>query len=136
MVQAVRFPDAEEVWITYLADRLDIPVGSRLIPDPRFVRVLRAGGNRQNLKMDQPQMVFDCYAEDDAQAALLAADVRAIVHAAEGREVSLGVRAKKMRDVTGPSNVPDDEHDSSRYSFTVMTGLSGQVVDTNILKGN
>lgn len=133
--EAVRFPDSEDVWINYLAERLDIPVGSRLFEEPRFVRVLRAGGNRQNIVMDMPQMVFDVYGEDEAVAAGLAADVRAIVHAAEGKTMAPGIVAKRFRDVTGPSNVPDEEHPSSRYSFTVMTALTGVVVNTDTLKG-
>lgn len=133
---AIRFPDSEDVWINYLNERLDIPVGSRLFEAPRFVRVLRAGGNRQNIVLDMPQMVFDVYGEDEFVAAGLAADVRAIVLAAEGTFLAPGVKAKRFRDVTGPSNVPDDEHPSSRYSFTVMTALSGVLVDSDTLKGN
>lgn len=135
MPESVRFPDSEDVWINYLAERLDIPVGSRLFEEARFVRVLRAGGNRQNLVTDMPQMVFDIYAEDEALAAGLASDVRAIVHAAEGTRMAPGIVAKRFRDVTGPSNVPDEEHPSSRYSFTVMTALTGVVVNTDTLKG-
>lgn len=136
MAKTVRFPDSEDVWINYLAERLDIPVGSRVFDAPRFVRVLRAGGNRQNLVMDLPQMVFDVYGEDEGVAAGLAADVRAVVHAAEGTLMAPGITAKHFRDVTGPSNIPDEEHPSSRYSFTVMTALSGVVLDTDTLRGN
>lgn len=133
--QAVVFPDAEDVWINYLADMLDSPIGSNLFPDVKFVRVLRAGGTLMNKVTDNPQMVFDCYDADAALAAKFAADTRALVFAAEGCVIAPGVKVKALRHVTGPSQLTDEETESSRYSFTVMTALSGVAVNTDDLKG-
>lgn len=127
------FPDAEDAWATYLRPLLGgLKVGTRSRSDAKFVKILRIGGNASSPRgraiMDGAQMAFECYAEDDAQAAEFAAVVRAFVHAAEGSEIAPGVFFKRLRDVSGPSNIPDEEHSSSRYSFTVMTDLRARVV--------
>lgn len=127
-MQGIAFPEAEDAWITFLAARTAFPVGTKTRAAVQFVKVLRAGGNRRLLMLDAAQMIFECYAADDAVAARFARTVRALVHSAEGSEIVPGVRCKKIRDVSGPSNIPDQEHESSRYSFTVMTDLRGQVV--------
>lgn len=130
------FPDAEAAWITFLAGRLPVPVSNRVLDTrddedvlvtPRFIRVLRAGGNRYNKMIDQPQMIFECYAEHDDVASALAREARAHVHSAEGLEIAPGVFCKRLRDVTGPSNIPDEQPTRSRYSFTVMTGLRAEL---------
>ena len=136
MVQGFAFPNAEDAWQKYLQARVAFKVGTRVRDDVQFVRLLRAGGNRSIKVLDSPQMIFECYAEDDHVAAEFARSVRALVHAAEGTEIVPGVHCKKLRDVTGPSNVSDNQHDSSRYSFTVMTDLRGQpVADLTTLEG-
>lgn len=127
-MQGIIFPDAEDAWQKFLAARLNVPVGTKQRPEARFVTLLRAGGNRRNKVLDSPQMIFGCYAEDAAAAAKFASHVRALVHSAEGSEIAPGVHCKKLRDVSGPSDIPDEEHDSTRYSFTVMTELRGQSV--------
>lgn len=130
--QLLRFPSAEKAWQSYLQARLTAKVGTRTRPDVSFVKILRAGGNAPSIRgmaiLDSPQMIFECYHEDDDKAAEFAGTVRAIVHAAEGSEIAPGVYFKRLRDVSGPSNIPDEEHNSSRYSFTVMTDLRAQVV--------
>lgn len=136
MVQGVAFPDAEDAWVNYLQPLLAVKVGTRTRKDVKFVKVLRAGGNRSNKVLDTPQMIFECYDEDDAKAASFARTVRALVHAAEGTQIVPGVFCKRQRDVTGPSNISDSQHDSSRYSFTVMTDLRGQIIaDLMTLEG-
>lgn len=128
-MQGIIFPDAEEAWVQYLKPRLGgVKVGTRGRKDGKFVKILRAGGNRSNKMLDSPQMIYECYDVDDAKAAAFAAYVRALVHAAEGTAIAPGVHCKKLRDVSGPSYINDEEHDSSRYSFTVMTDLRGQPV--------
>lgn len=136
MTQGVVFPDAEDVWQRFLKPKLAYKVGTKTRADVQFVKVLRAGGNSRLKVIDSPQMIFECYAEDDAKAAEFARTVRALVFAAEGTEIVPGVVFKKLRDVTGPSFVNDSQHDSSRYSFTVMTELRGTVVaDLMTLEG-
>lgn len=134
-MQGVEFPDAEDAWQIYLEGKLGgIPVGTKQRAAAKFVKILRAGGNRRNRVLDAPQMIFECYDEDAAKAAKFASYVRALVHSAEGTEIAPGVRCKRQRDVSGPSDIPDSEHDSVRYSFTVMTELRGRVVPD--LEGN
>lgn len=129
MGQLLRFPSAEKAWVTFLAGVLaGVKVGTRTRKETKFVKVLRAGGNRASLVTDGAQMIFECYDEDDDMAAEFAAEVRAIVHGAEGSEIAPGVYFKRLRDVSGPSNITDEEHSSSRYSFTVMTDLRAKVV--------
>lgn len=127
-MQGILFPDAEDAWQRYLEARLTAPVGTRSRPDPKFVKILRAGGHRGNKVLDSPQMIYECYDVDDQKAAEFARLVRALVHAGEGSEIVPGVYCKRQRDVTGPSYINDEEHSSSRYSFTVMTDLRGQPV--------
>ena len=135
-MEGVLFPDAEDSWQKYLAGRLTVPVGTRTRTDAAFVKVLRAGGNRSNKVLDSAQMIFECYDTDDALAAALARKTRALVHGAEGTEIAPGVHCKRLRDVSGPSNITDEEHQSSRYSFTDMTDLRAQIVpDLAALEG-
>lgn len=144
-MQGIAFPDAEAAWITFLNGRLDVPVSNRVLDSrddedrlvtPKFIRVLRAGGNRYNKMIDQPQMIFECYGEFDDEASALARDARAHVHSAEGLEIAPGVFCKRLRDVTGPSNIPDEQPHRSRYSFTVMTGLRAETVNLSDMKGS
>lgn len=135
------FPDAEAAWIHFLADRFGgrFPITNRVLDErdpetddlvePVFIRVLRAGGNRYNKMIDQPQMIFECYGEFDDEASALAREARAHVHSAEGLEIAPGVFCKRLRDVTGPSNIPDEQPNRSRYSFTVMTGLRAETTE-------
>lgn len=136
-MQGLIFPDAEAAWIYYLGGRLVVPVTNRVLDkrgendellEPRFMRVLRAGGNRFNKMIDMPQMIFECYGEFDDEASQLAREARAHVHAAEGLEIAPGVFCKTLTDVTGPSNIQDEQPNRSRYSFTVMTGLRAETV--------
>lgn len=129
MVQVIVFPDAEQAWIDYLQPLLGCKVGTRVRADARFVRLLRAGGNRSRKMLDSPQIIFECYDVDDDAAAAMAKNVRALVHAAEGTTIGPGAHVKRLRDVSGPSNVSDKQHDSSRYSFTVMTDFRGQAAE-------
>lgn len=135
-MQGEVFPVAEAAWQQYLSGRLLAKVGTRTRPDAQFVKILRAGGNHRNKILDRAQMIFECYHEDDALAAKFAATVSALVFAAEGSEIAPGVHCKKVESVSGPSNIYDEQHPSSRYSFTVMTDLRARSVpDLMALEG-
>lgn len=124
----IKFPDAEKAWIHYLTAKTGEKVGTRVPKQPRFIRLMRAGGNRSVKVLDSAQMIFECYDTDDELAAEFASDTRALVHAGEGQEIAPGVFCYRQRDVSGPSYINDEQHPSSRYSFTVMTDLRGQSV--------
>lgn len=124
--EQVVFPDATDLLVTYLDGELTEHVGSR-IPNPRpttFVRVLRTGGPKRNLVTDQPQMTFESWGDDDAEAADLAQQVRSLVNALPGQIVD-GVPVYRVDELSGPANLPDPLSSQSRYTQSFAIALRG-----------
>jgi hypothetical protein len=124
--EPVFFADAEAAWRTYLDGLVDVPVSVH-VPNPRpdsFVRVIRTGGPRANVVVDDVQLTFECWAGTTVAAAALASVVRAHVNAAQGTHVG-GVWCGHVREMGGPGNLPDPSTDQYRYSWSVMAAMRG-----------
>jgi hypothetical protein len=122
--QPVVFADAEAAWRTYLDALLDVPVSVK-VPNPRpdsFVRVIRTGGPRKTISVDDVQLTIECWASDTVTAAELALETRSYVNAAQGGHVG-GVWCGMVREMGGPANLPDPSTDQYRYSWTVMAAM-------------
>ena len=120
------FPDAEDVWVRYIAAKLEEPdtrVSTETQPDARFVKIVRVGGVARSMFTDEPTIAFECYDTyaDDAMA--LTQRVRAIVSNARGRQLVDGIVCKGYTEFSGPANLPDPNHESTRYSWTAATAL-------------
>lgn len=127
MSEAVIFPDVEALLVAYLTPLLGgVEVGTQ-IPNPRpdtFVRVTRVGGARRDRITDQPLVVVQAWATDEAAAQNLGARAQAHVFALE--QTSVGdsyVRA--VREVGGFQAVPDPLSGTPRYQFTAQLDTRG-----------
>jgi len=124
--EPIFFPDAEAAWRTHLDTLLDVPVSVQ-VPNPRpssFVRVIRTGGPRANVVVDNVQLTIECWADTTVAAAALASVVRAHVNAAQGGPVG-GVWCGRVAEMGGPANLPDPSTDQYRYSWSVMAAMRG-----------
>jgi hypothetical protein len=140
--EVIVFPDATELFADHLRVELDergytdLHVGTR-IPNPRpdrFVRVLRTGGTRRNLVVDESQLTIEAWAESEQVAQDMAQLARAIVGAARG-DVLDGVPIYRVDDVTGPGALPsgpvytpDPISQQPRFSFSMLVACRGAVV--------
>lgn len=131
---AILFPDAAAVACSWLAENLpvqgfSVPVGTR-VPDPRpaaFVRVLRTGGPQDTPVTDWAQLTVEAWANDEAEAADLAAMCRALLMSTPGHVVA-GTPVCGYQEFTGPQNMPDPTSAQPRYSFTIRLRLRGSAL--------
>jgi hypothetical protein len=127
VAEVVVFPDAVYEVASYLAAKLaargnTAPVVSR-VPDPRpaaFVRVLRTGGPRRNLVVDDAQITVEAWALTDEAAQDLAQLCRGILLASPGDGL-----IRDVDEVGGPGLQPDPDTDTPRYVFTHVVALRG-----------
>lgn len=97
------------------------------VPDPRperFVRVLRAGGARDGLVVDDALLLVEAWAESDYESARLAAAARAVVNAMQGSVID-GVTVYTVTELSGPTNLPDPVSAQSRHTWTVEISCRG-----------
>lgn len=128
MVEIVLFPDAIAAVIDYLAAQLaarsnTTPVYSR-VPTTRpatFVRVLRTGGPRRNLVVDDAQITVEAWAASDAAAHDLAQLCRGILLAAPGDAALV----RDVQELGGPALQPDPDSETPRYVFSLVFSLRG-----------
>lgn len=134
MNETIVFPDATSVTIDYLLDRLaehaeTIPV-VKDIPDPRparFVRVLRLGGPRRNLVVDQATLAVESWDDDPAGAMDLAQLVRGLLHAAEGVTED-GTTIYTVDEFSGPAELPDPLSNQPRVTQQFSIGFRGSAL--------
>jgi hypothetical protein len=140
--EVIVFPDATELFADHLRVELDergypdLHVGTR-IPNPRpveFVRVIRTGGTRRNLVVDETQLTVECWAGSEQVAQDMAQLARAVIAAARG-DVLDGVPIYRVDDVTGPGALPsgpvytpDPISQQPRFSFSMLVACRGAVV--------
>lgn len=128
MPEIVVFPDAVDKVVDYLAAQLAArsnatPVYSR-VPTTRpasFVRVIRTGGVRRNLVVDDAQITIEAWAPSDEAAHDLAQLCRGILLAAPG--VATAVR--DVQELGGPGLQPDPDSETPRYVFSHLVSLRG-----------
>lgn len=128
-MEVILFPDAEHLVTTYLSAQLHalglpIPVVTR-VPASRpgtFVRVMRTGGVRRSLILDNPQITVEAWAETEADAIVLAAWCRGILESAQTIET---VPIYDVAELSGPANLPDPKTAQTRYTATYMLLVRG-----------
>jgi hypothetical protein len=127
----ILFPDATETCIGYLTDILPdygetCPV-IKNTPNPRparFVQVFRTGGPRHNLVVDGAQLTVECWADTDAEAADLAALVRAALLAIRSDVIGT-VTFYKVDELAGPADLPDLDSNQARMTWSVIAYVRG-----------
>lgn len=122
MAEVITFPDAEALIVSYLDALIPEKVATK-VPDPRpaaLVRVMRTGGVRRAMTIDNPQITVQAWAATEVAASELIQRVRGLIHAAE----SFGtVEVLKVDEFSGPANMPDPLTTHPRYSFTLSITL-------------
>jgi len=128
MAEIVVFPDAVAAVIGYLSAELTArsnaaPVYSR-VPTTRpatFVRVIRTGGPRRNLVVDDAQITVEAWATTDQAAHDLAQLCRGILLAAPGDAALV----RDVQELGGPALQPDPDSETPRYVFSHVVSLRG-----------
>lgn len=122
-------PDAVGWAVAALNPKLTPPVGGRVPTGAdSFVRVQRTGGGDGSRVSDLPQLTFECYAGDDAAAAVLANLCRAQLKALVGSTLD-GVLCYRVN-AAGVSDRPDPRSpELSRYAFTAEIHLRNAIME-------
>lgn len=128
MTERIEFPDAVELVLGAIAAELPaIPTGTR-VPASRpaaFIVARRSGGERTSIVTDTAVVTVEAWSDGPAEAADLAEQCRAIIHAMEGSVVD-GVPVYRVDDVGAPGDLPDPLSDQPRYTFSVLVTLRGE----------
>lgn len=124
MAEVLLAPDVEGVVITGLSAGLtargDTARVSTKIPNPRparLVRVRRRGGPRAQVVMETALILLECWDSDEVAAERLAALTAGLFASLEGQTVA-GAHITHAEILGGPSNDPDPDSASPRYTLT------------------
>jgi hypothetical protein len=132
MTEAIEFPDAEALVVTYLNARYlaDATFGTVkaavTVPATRpaaLTRVYRIGGSVPSLVVERVTLIVDCYATKSVTASGLMRRTLAYLLAVN---VVSGVQFYDPQVFAGPSNLPDPNvATQSRYTATFSVGVRG-----------
>lgn len=130
-MRAAVFPDSEAVAVAWLRTQpeLDgVKATTNLIgwqAGQRRVVITRIGGVPSlAVRIDNPRLDVDVYAEDKGAAHDLAQVTRAALHdLPEGEHTALGAVVANVTDDTGLQWLPDPGTNAARYSFTVRLAV-------------
>lgn len=135
MSEVITFPDIESLLVEYLTEQLPLygetATVHTQIPSPRpdeFVTVPRVGGPRRNIVVDTPTISADSWHIRPKAAHDLAQVVRGLVHAAEGQVLG-GFQVYRVREFTGPGNLPDGVSAHARYTQAFSILIRGSVLE-------
>lgn len=135
--ELIVFPDAVAVLVAGLNARLPElgytgTVAYGRTPDPRpskpWLLVLRIGGPRQGLVIDNALLSVEAWAATEPLSAKLANDARAVIKALEGTVVA-GATVYRAQDITGPALLPHPDTPQQRHTFTVQASLRGHAAN-------
>lgn len=120
-------PDVEALYVGAVTEGLDdgTPVATKAPRDnvPQYVRLSRVGGPSPYPFLDRPMLTFECWAEDDGDAATLARRVLAIVWGLDGERVG-GATITGTHETGGVAYFQDPHTpDYHRYQFTTRATI-------------
>lgn len=127
MSEAVLYPDAVGVVISWLTTQMEPNLLVPRVPNPRpsrMILVRRVGGPRLNQVADNATLAVEAWDQTEEDAHDLAAEARAYLFALRGETVG-GVACYVVTDVAGPQLLPDPESDQPRYTFTAQVAMRG-----------
>lgn len=135
MRPVVVFADSVALTISHLKTNLplygwpDVPVRKN-VPNPRpasFVRIIRSGGTSRDIVVDEATLIVECWAGNDEDAADLSAITRALITAMHGTVID-EVQCYRVREVSGPVDLPDGLSDHIRQTWMVTVETRGVAV--------
>lgn len=124
---AILFPDAVETLRTHLDAELAEPVVHKIPRDrpATFVQLRRTGGISRDTVIDGAFITVDSWAATQPAAMDLAQRVRAALHGLEAGTVG-AVAVYAVRELAGPSDLPDEGSEQPRVRQSFQIGLRGQ----------
>ena len=124
-MQTLTFPDIEDLLSAHFTSTLDVPAGTRAASTAPFLRVLRTGGPAATRVTDSPQVTIEAYHRLESGAMALLEDARVSLVNLPGVELD-GYRVKSVDVIGGPTNLPDPNSTSHRYTFTAVVQIRGK----------
>ena len=130
-MRAAVFPDSEAVAVSWLRAQPEL-AGVKVTTDlvgwlagQQRVVITRIGGVPSlAIRIDNPRLDVDVYAEDKARAHDLAQLARAALHELpEGDHTALGAVVAHVNDDTGLQWLPDISTSAARYTFAVRLAV-------------
>lgn len=119
------FPDIEAL----LVNNLDVGVDvlqevPESLPD-LWVRVERIGGTKVNMILDKPNVVIEAWGVNRDAAYALLTTARGAAHDLAGSTLD-GFPVKRVNEIGGVTNLPDDKSGSYRYTVTLEILVRGK----------
>jgi hypothetical protein len=130
VAEIVVAPDVEAVVVAGLAAGLPGVTVATNVPNSRpvkLVRVRRRGGPRRDVVLETPLLLVDCWAAEEVVASDLARLAAGVFASLQGQTVA-GSHITHAEILGGPSNDPDPDSASPRYSFTGQLTTFAEVV--------
>lgn len=133
MIEVITFPDVEAAAQDYLRSEL-ATVGDTAqvvteIPKPRparMVKLIRTGGARVNLVLEDAQLTVECWDARRDGAHDLAQIVRGLLWAMPDRYPA--VTTYRVQELGGIAELPDPDTANPRYTFTVIITTRGSAL--------
>jgi len=122
----IEFGDATAAIVWLLDLNLTVPAFSRIPADrpAEFVTASRQGGTQRNLVVDSPIVLIEAWAQQPDRANDIAAEARAIVHAAHGDRIGTELLLVcRVDELAGLALVPDPLSSQARCTFTLQVSL-------------
>lgn len=129
--ELIAFADPEALAVTWLTGKLGSATVSTKVPNPRtaaFVKVVSTGGYRRDRAYLESQLTFECWAEKETDAGVLAAHVSTYMDALETETVD-GVFVRRVTHIGGPVNSPDPDSNAPRYLVTKTVTHRGSILE-------
>lgn len=138
MAEVIVAPDVETLIVQYLTGRYAaIPAYATIkaytkVPATRpalFQRVLRTGGVRRQIVIDNAQITLESWGNDAIAAVNLAQLTRGLMFAID-RVTYAGSTYQfyEPQEFSGPANLPDPDSDQERYTQTFSVGVRGSAL--------
>lgn len=133
-MEVIVFPDAAATVIQFLFDAykardLGLPIGSRVMDEPRFVCVYLVDAEISSLVIQRSTLKVEVWVDDGAQSIQIAQDLGQLTRALIGSMRGTVQSGNTIYNVTdgqrGLADTPDVPTGKPQYSFEVVIGMRG-----------
>jgi len=133
VIEVITFPDVEAVAQDYLRGELTAAGDSAQVVTEipksrpaRMVKLIRTGGARVNLVLEDAQLTVECWDTRRDGAHDLAQIVRGLLWAMPDRYPA--VTTYRVQELGGIAELPDPDAANPRYTFTVIITIRGSAL--------